>query len=258
MPSNAEQLLLGQRGRLEPKLKAIGDTWKDLQRVLGWATHNSFANPQGPHAYWGKEVILWGETDGYEGLKNVTELLSAKSGLTLVISGGDYGREAALDNVGSLDLLKRLLETPECNHPKVTGNIVVDSMSRHTGHQRMILGSLLSAALRPEEMWVVVSKYLMPRFLMSIGLPLYVAGLHLNVYPRPFGDWETAHATKGPLDDFSRTFTYAQLLMLPPTPSRFDGKDDCGEIDKIIEYANPDQLKRQSLTFREMRKWLKI
>jgi hypothetical protein len=91
---------------------------------------------------------------------------------------------------------------------------------------------------------------------MTIGLPLYVNGCHTIIHPWAFHSWDTLHATKGPLDDLLRTFTYAELFALPLTPSRYESKLDCGEIDKIIQYAHPDE--RQCLTFRQAREWLKI
>jgi hypothetical protein len=178
-------------------------------------------------------------------------LLATKPGLTLVISGGDYGREETLNNIGSLDLYQALMRRG-WGHQTIKSRIIIESMSQHTGHQRMILGHLFSDSLKPEHIWVILPKYHMPRFIMTIGLNLYERGFKTNIHPQPFGEWQSAHAAKGPLDNPARTFTYEELLTLPQAPSRFEGKLDCGEVDKIIMYAE----KHQCLTFRQAREWL--
>lgn len=257
MQYNIPQLLLDQKQRLEPDLKVIGDTWEDMLNVVGWVTSDG-GIPSGGliDIDWGKEILVWGETDGYRGLDNVSYLHEARKGLTLVISGGDYGREETLDNVGALDLFKELRR--KLGEERTKERIIIESMSRNAGDQRRILGPLL-ISLAPTRIFIVLPKYHMPRFLMSIALPMYEKGFQPNIYQWPFGHWESPHALKGPLDNLdnpARTFTYEELLALPPTPSRFHGKLDCGEIDKIIQYAHPNE--RQCLTFRQARECLRI
>ena len=229
-----------------------------MVRVIDWITILSeFIIPPTNDA-WGKEIILWGETDGINGIDNVVRLLNARPESTLIVTGGDYGREEKLDNIGSLDLfndLSRRLISNGWSPREVNERVIIESMSRHTGDQRRIVGALLTA-IAPQNIFVVLPKYHMPRFLMTVGLPLYQKNFRPNIYPWPFGEWGTHHKAKGPKDQSAETFTYAELLALPPTPSRYEGKLDCGEVDKIIQYANPKE--DQCLTFRQAREWLRI
>ena len=257
MDYNVPDLVLKQRHRLEPDLEKNGDTWKDLLHVIDWTTHSGVASihPSGSkEADWGQEIVFWGETDGLDGLKAVEHLLNTKPGLTLVISGGNYSQD--IDNIGALDMftqLQKVLLEKGWDPKTIKQRVIIDSMSIHTGHQRRILGTLLTS-LAPRHIWVVLPKYHIPRFLMTVGLPMHEKGFRPTIVPWAFGEWDKHHAKKGPADYPHQNFTYEELLALPPTTSRHKGKQDCGELDKVIRYAGQGE----ALTFRQAREWLKI
>lgn len=256
---NVPQLLLDQRERLEPKLKEIGDTWEDCLRVVSHTTaHNLFAGTAGK-AEWGKEIVLMGCTDGgYLGVKHAIDLLAKKDGLTLVISGGVYDKVGFTNEVGAFDLYDMLCLEIIRNRRHLNGifkRVIIDSISQHTGHQRIILGPLLTS-LAPDNVWVVIPTNHITRFIMTTGLLMYENGFRTNIIPWPYGSWNDAHTRKGPLDNPDRKFKLEELFALPPTPSVYEGRFYCGEIDKIIQYAHPSE--RQCLTFRQAREWLGI
>jgi hypothetical protein len=256
---NVPKLLIEQKHRLEPDLEKIGDTWQDMLRVVSWTTQQSrfFSIPT--NDAWGKEVVIWGETlSGCSGGFDVHHLLLSRPHSTLIISGGLYGNENFSGEMGALDLFEKLkesLRTARVDDQKIKERVIIDSASIHTGHQRVILGSLLTS-LAPDVVWVVMPVYHITRFLMSVGLPLYDKKFQPYICPLPYGAWNTRHPLIGPLHE-STTFTHEELFALPPTPDRNrKGKLNCGELDKILMYADPKE--RQCLTFRQARDWLRI
>lgn len=254
------QLLLDQRHRLEPDLEKIGDTWEDMLRVVEWSTHPTGPIPAIANTAWGKEIIIWGETpSGYTGGMAVHYLLLSRPHSTLIVSGGLYGNEKISGETGAFDLFAKLeksLSVDGVAEQKIKERVIIDSLSLHTGHQRRILGSLL-ISLVPDIVWVVIPIYHMTRFLMSVGLPLYEKKFQPDIRPWPYGAWGQHHPLIGPPHDKDLTFTHEEMFALPPTPDRKGkGKLNCGEIDKILMYAHPDE--RQCLTFRQAREWLRI
>lgn len=254
------QLLLDQRRRLEPDLEKIGDTWEDMLHVVSWTTGQgrSFSIPT--NDAWGKEVIIWGETSsGCSGGLNVHHLLLVRPHSTLIISGGLYGNENLSGEMGALDLFEKLkesLKTAQVDEQRIKERVIIDSASMHTGHQRVILGSLLTS-LAPDVVWIVMPIYHITRFLMSVGLPMYDKKFKPYICPLPYGTWDGRHHLIGPPDNEFTNFTHEEMFALPPTPDRQrKGKLNCGELDKILMYANPKE--RQCLTFRQAREWLKI
>lgn len=257
---NVPQLLLDQRERLEPKLKELGDTWEDCLRVVAHLTRTDLNMTYRTTDGWGKEIVLWGGTDGgYIGTNIVSALLLAKKpGIVLVISGGVYGKQNITNEVGAFALferLKPLIARYGWSEQEICENVIIDSMSQHTGHQRMILGSLL-ASLAPDCVWIVIPINHITRFIMSIGLSLYKNGFRPDIIPFHYGAWSDFHTHKGPLDNPERKFKLEELFALPPTPSIYAGRFYRGEIDKIIQYAHPSE--HQCLTFRQAREWLGI
>jgi len=259
---NVPRLFLEQRERLEPKLIELGDTWDDCLKVVYHATTLNVDNaPSGSgKSEWGKEIIVWGETDaGYLGTQTVVDLLAKKDNLTLVISGGVYGKKNFTNEVGSLELYARLyseLVMKQGYTSAIFARTIIESMSQHTGHQRIILGPLLSS-LAPEKIWVVIPINHITRFVMTVGLSMHENGSQPNIIPWPYGSWTDTHTHKAPIDNPDRKFKLQELFALPPTPSPYhEGIFYCGEIDKIIQYANPSE--HQCLTFRQAREWLGI
>lgn len=254
------QLLLDQRHRLEPDLEKIGDTWEDMLCVVQWATQFTVLAQSSMNTAWGKEVILWGETSGgHDGLGLVEYLLLVKPHNTLIVSGGLYGNEELSREIGAFNLFTKLEESllaAGADSQKIKERVIIDSMSLHTGHQRIILGSLLNA-LAPDVAWVVIPIYHITRFIMSVGLPLYEKSFQPNIRPLPYGAWEDHHPLIGPPSNKRINFTHEEIFALPPTLDRKrKGKLNCGELDKILMYASPSE--RQCLTFRQAREWLRI
>lgn len=260
------QLLLDQRGRLEPELIKIGDTWDDLIQVVGETAGKRVVVPteSGPSSRPENNIIIWGEYDAYRGLDKVITLLGVHGGkCTLIISGGNY-RPKTHGETGALDLWRALKDELQMSGwtgkdvENLKSNLIIDSFSKHTGHQRQILGGII-LGFKPQRVIVVQPRCHITRFMMSLARniwkedrqPFQIHGCPV-IQPLPHGEWDTPHTGRAPIEDPTRRFTYAELLALPPTRSRDSETFICGEIDKIIQYAGEGQC----LTFRQARQWL--
>jgi hypothetical protein len=245
-------MLQAQRERLESQLFG-DDTWDDLERYVDWATS---VHEQPVDLEPAKHLIFWGETDGVGGMAQIIELRTRYPGSRLLISGGVYGREETVADYPALRMLEELRSAQlrqGFTEEQIESGVVIDSIARHTGHQRMFLSALLDSEFGFSTLSVVIPWYHMPRFLASVGRGMKDKNVRPVVVPQPFGSAETHHERKAPKDGLAeQTFTYEELLCLPLTPSR--GADevkafDCGELDKFIGYQQPGDL--QALRFRE-------
>lgn len=265
------QLLLDQRTRLEPNLAKIGDTWEDMVEIVEWTTNKRIFLPPtralGAVANPEKNIVIWGECDSYRGLEELVTLLELyKEECILIISGGNYKRQTH-GEAGALELwlaLESRLQTSGWRKEDIDGlrsTLIIDSFSHHTGHQRRLIASIVRE-FEPEVTIPVLPRCHITRFMMSLGRNIWKESKGPRAYgypvvlPLPHGQWGTYHTGRGPIDNPTRTFTYAELLALPPMQGRNPETLICGEIDKIIQYASPNE--RQCLTFRQAREWLKI
>lgn len=246
--------IVEHRKRLEPGLESINDTWQNLVEVLEWITAPREL-PAKKDKEW-SQVIIWGETDGLLGLENVKKLLSLYKNATVIFSGGVYGREGAIGDVGAIDLYKRLEQellglgwSPE----EVKRRILIESLSLHTGHQSLILSNILKA-LNSEDVFLVEPLYHMPRFLLMLGYAMKKIGSKPNIVPQAYGSWQSVHPAKASSENPELKFKYEELFAYPPKPGLVEGKFDCGEADKIIQ-----QVKNKNcLTFQEFINWSNI
>ena len=144
-------------------------------------------------------------------------------------------------------------QVPETKKEQRKRNVIIDSCSLHTGDQRDFLSKIFGQPIRSESTFVVLPTYHMPRFLLTLGCGLKSnnGSLWPNFHPWGFGSPETLHAHKGPRP-YNRTFKYEELFAASPTSSREEGKEDCGEIDKILHY----QKDGQALSFKDALKYL--
>ncbi|MEX2008229.1 MAG: ElyC/SanA/YdcF family protein [Candidatus Spechtbacterales bacterium] len=251
------ELLEKQRARLE-LLLVKNDTWEDLLTYLSWALTPAPAiqTKDARHA------VVWGENDGTLGLEDAIALMRANPAATLILSGGVYGREQTTSDMGALDMYatyrERMLKEGT-DETAIKERVIIESSSLHTGHQRELISPLL-AALKSERISFIEPFYHMPRFALSLGEGFNDHGYRPAVLPVPFGEATTPHPMKGPLNaPAEQTFTYEELLCLPPTPSRATDtvkSEDCGELDKILAYqaTNPAQC----LSFKEALAWFRI
>lgn len=240
--------------RLEPELKVVNDTWQNLVEVLEWLTAPRVL-PDKKDKEW-SQVIIWGETDGLLGLKNVKKLLSLYKNATVIFSGGVYGREGIINDIGAIDLYKSLeseLLAMGWNNDEIKRRVLIESLSLHTGHQSLILSHILKA-LASEDIFLVEPLYHMPRFLLTLGYGMKKCGLKSNLIPTAYGNWDSVHPSKAPGRNPSQKFKYEELFASPPVESLFEGKFDCGEVDKIIQQVKS----KNCLTFQEFIEWFNL
>jgi len=246
-------LIFKHKKRLESKLSSVNDNWDSLVKLLEWTT-----KPRSLYAQQNKErnqLIVWGETDRWNGLKYVRQFLIKNPQAVLIISGGVYGREKSIGDIGSINLFKKLekdLLTRHYREEDIKSNVIIDSLSRHTGDQGKIIASLFKP-LSPKEVFIVIPLYHMPRFLLSIGFNLKKQKIKPNIIPVAYGTWDSCHPQKRPLKR-KKTYTYEELFVRPPSSSIFQDKFDCGEIDKIVQQVR----NKNCLTFKEFINWFNI
>ncbi|OGL65166.1 hypothetical protein A3B21_00305 [Candidatus Uhrbacteria bacterium RIFCSPLOWO2_01_FULL_47_24] len=249
-------LIAENEKRLEPGLESINDTWKDLVDLVEWIMKEKPFPPKQDRQW--SQVIIWGETDGLLGLENVKKLLSRYDNATLLISGGVYGREGVIDDIGAIDLYKGLeqeLLSMGWKDDDIKRRVLIDSLSLHTGHQGLILSHVLKA-LSPEEVFVVEPLYHLPRFLLMLGYAMKELGLRANLIPVAYGNWGSLHPAKASKENPERKFKYEELFAFPPMRSLFEDKFDCGEVDKIIQRVKAPN--KNCLSFKEFANWLNI
>lgn len=242
-------------GRLAPQ-----DTWEHVEAVIAWAMTSA---PKIPTRHLNpNHVIIWGETDAFHGFEKTADLLTQNPLSTLIVTGGVYGRETTIKEFGAIDLFQYFFQEMrkrDWEEKDLKARVILDSWSLHTGHQRSVLSALLKT-LDAQSVSVVLPLYHMPRFLLTLGQGLLDEGIGPKILPCSFGELNTHHIAKGPLnEEGTRMFSYEELFALPPTPSR--GADDtksmdCGEIDKILHYQQASD--KQCLTFREAHELFKI
>ncbi len=197
----------------------------------------------------GHQAIVRGETDGTMGMEDVKQLLNWNSNATLILSGGVYGRENSVGDVGAIDMFKHIehdLSLYGYSPEKIKSRVIIDSFSEHTIDQARILAGILRA-IKCRDFFVVVPLYHMPRFLLTLGAGLERLGIKPNIIPRPYGRWSTRHPRKGPTSELDKTYTYQELFASPAVPSRSNGKLDCGEVDKTIEFVKAGE----AMTYKE-------
>ncbi|MBI2552431.1 hypothetical protein HYW17_03995 [Candidatus Uhrbacteria bacterium] len=249
-------LIAENRKRLEPELASINDTWSDLVDLLEWIMAKKTFPPKKERDW--SQVIIWGETDGLLGLENVKESLLRYNNATLLISGGVYGREGVINDVGAVDLYKGLekeLLAMGWKADDIKRRVLIDSLSLHTGHQGLILSHVLKA-LSPEDVFVVEPLYHLPRFLLMLGYAMQELKLRPNLIPMAYGEWESLHPAKASKENPERKFKYEELFAFPPTRSLFEDKFDCGEVDKIIQRVKAQN--KNCLSFKEFANWANI
>lgn len=240
--------------RLEPDLHSIGDEWQNLIDVLEWITQTKQLPPQKDRQW--SQAIIWGETDGLLGLENVKALLSKYPQAAVLFSGGVYGREGIIHDIGAIDLYKSLeseLLSLGWNKDEIKRRTLIESLSLHTGHQSLILSHILKA-LGCVDVFLVEPLYHMPRFILMFGYQLKKLGLKPNLIPTPYGAWDSVHPAKAPASNPSQKFKYEELFASPPTESLFEGKFDCGEADKIIQQVRNENC----MTCREFMDWFAV
>lgn len=246
-----------QKQRLAATLAAIGDTWDGMVTFLYWM-QTAHPLPEPKSDTW-KQVIIRGETDGTVGMEMIKELLTWNQHATLILSGGVYGREKSIGDIGAIDMFKHLEHDLLLlgYHPdNIKSRVLIDSLSRHTVDQGKILSGLLSS-LEAEDVFVVLPLYHLPRFILTVAASLKHIGCQPNLIPLPSGRWQTHHPRKGPhlsQSNEGKTFRYDQLFAQPPVPSLFAGKYDCGEVDKIVRQAQAGQ----TLSFRSFLDWYSL
>ena len=232
---NIRKLLNPHKSRIKPMLNSVEDSFDSMLNVLEWIEESS-GLPL-PNKKLGYQSIVRGETDGTMGMEIVKQLLNWNPDATLILSGGVYGREKSIGDIGAIDLYKHIeldLSLYGYKSEDIKKRTIIDSHSRHTIDQgRMIAGIL--KAIDCKDVIFILPKYHMPRFLLVISSVLQQLSFKPNIIPKPYGDWITLHPRKGLVDDKEHRYNYLQLFSSPPTPSRFNGKLDCGEIDKIVE-----------------------
>lgn len=275
------EILASRREELEPKLFP-GDTWEDLLTFVAWAGKERAQETIPRIDEWVAfpPVVIWGETDGLYGLPVVEKIMERLSQLTiqphgpkLVITGGVYGREDTINDIGALDMWDAYIaQTPPEKQEWRKHNVIIDSWSLHTGNQRDFLSKILRDPLDGKSVFVVLPTYHMSRFLLTLGAGLKdTPGWWPNIHPWGFGFPNEEHDGKGkiglvepgpearaPVGGFVGyqhglvPFTYEELFASSPTERQEPGKIDCGEIDKILHY----QKDGQALSFKDALKYL--
>lgn len=246
-----------QEERLISVLAGIGDSWDVAKKVLHWI-QSRHVLPQPKPDNW-RQVIIRGETDGTMGMDTVKELLAWNHQATLILSGGVYGREKSIGDIGAIDLYRQLEhDLTLLGYPaeEIKSHVFIDSFSQHTIDQGIILSGLLKS-LHVEDVFVVMPLYHMPRFLLTIAANLKQQAYRPNIVPLAYGDWHTRHPRKTPLKASATKptpYSYADLFALPLTPSSVAGKFDCGEVDKIATAVS----NKKALTFTGFSQWYEL
>ena len=247
-------LIENQKPRIERKLKSINDTWSDMLCMLDWIQFEHQLPL--PIDTLGRQSIIRGETDGTMGMERVKQLLNWNSNATLILSGGVYGREKTIGDIGAIDLYKHIeydLSLYGYNDEEIKSRVIIDSFSRHTIDQGKVLAGILNA-INCREIFIVIPLYHMPRFLLVLSKQLQTLDCKPNIIPQPYGEWNTNHPRKGPIEKPDINYTYEELFGLPPVESRFDGKQSCGEVEKIAECFENGL----ALSFQQFKKWFSL
>jgi hypothetical protein len=233
-------LISKEKKRLSRKLHSINDSWDSMIEIIQWIQSNGKL-PQ-PLETLGSQCIIRGETDGTMGMEKVKQLLNWNSNATLILSGGVYGREKTIGDIGAIDLYKHIeydLSLYGYSIEDIKSRVIIDSHSRHTIDQAKILAGIIKA-VQSKDIILVLPLYHMLRFLLILSKEMQLIGIKPRIFPKPYGEWYTKHPRKGPIDNIDVNYSYDELFALPPTISRFKGKDECGEVDKIIETYRED------------------
>ena len=247
-------ITIKEKLRLVELLDSVNETLDDLMVLIKWIQFKKQLPSIKSEP--GKQTIIRGETDGTMGMENVKQLLNWNAKATLILSGGVYGREKSIGDIGAIDLYKHIeydLTLYGYNQEEIKKRTIIDSFSLHTIDQGKVLAGILNA-IDCEDVFIVIPLYHMPRFLLVLAKELSCLNFKPNIIPIPYGDWSTSHPRKGPLDGSTTKYSYYQLFVYPPTPSRSKGKLDCGEVDKIIECIRNEN----AVGINEFIKWMVI
>lgn len=249
----SSDLIKREKPRINKLLLEIGNNWDDLMSFFNIITSSS--NIPESNSKLGSQVILRGETDGTMGMENVKMLLNWNPNATLLLSGGVYGREKSIGDIGAIDLYKHIeydLSLYGYSIEAIKSRTIIDSFSRHTIDQGKILSGILSA-INCNDLFIIMPLYHIPRFILVLSHYLNILNVKPNMIAMPYGDWTTRHPRKGPVDNIENNFLYEDLFVLPPVSSRFSGKNDCGEMEKIRDTVKNNN----SMTFKQYINWIK-
>ena len=238
--------------RINNLLSTIGDDLDSVYNFFSWVkSSQSLPKPSGNP---GSQTITRGETDGTMGMEIVKQLLNWNQKSTLILSGGVYGREKSIGDIGAIDLYKHVeydLSLYGLSSNEIKQRTIIDSFSMHTIDQGRVLSGILRA-IGCKDMIIVMPLYHFPRFTLILAHDLKKLNIKPNIICMPFGDWDYPHPRKGYNGDEAHRFSYYDLFTMPPIDSKFKGKADCGEIDKIVASVNNNN----SLSFNSFMKWI--